>query len=126
MLTLDIERRFARVRPDATLLLRPKTGLKDMIVELDPGTPESGPLLEEGATLDSDATLPDVNFEEILASLDADTRTSLQLLVTDGGRALGDGGGRRSRTRSAASSRCRATARRRPGWWPSGARSCAG
>jgi phospholipid/cholesterol/gamma-HCH transport system substrate-binding protein len=94
VLTLDIERRFARIRPDATLLLRPKTGLKDMIVELDPGTPESGPLLEEGATLGSDATLPDVNFEEILASLDADTRTSLQLLVTDGGRALGDGGGR--------------------------------
>jgi phospholipid/cholesterol/gamma-HCH transport system substrate-binding protein len=94
VLTLDIERRFARVRPDATLLLRPKTGLKDMIVELDPGTRESGPLLEEGATLDSDATLPDVNFEEILASLDADSRTSLQLLVTDGGRALGDGGGK--------------------------------
>jgi phospholipid/cholesterol/gamma-HCH transport system substrate-binding protein len=94
VLTLDIERRFARIRPDATLLLRPKTGLKDMIVELDPGTPASGPPLEEGATLDSDATLPDVNFEEILASLDADSRTALQLLVTDGGRALGDGGGR--------------------------------
>ncbi len=94
VLTLDIERRFARVRPDATLLLRPKTGLKDMIVELDPGTPESGPLLEEGDTLSSAATLPDVNFEEILASLDTDTRTSLQLLLTDGGKALGDGGGR--------------------------------
>jgi phospholipid/cholesterol/gamma-HCH transport system substrate-binding protein len=94
VLTLDIERRFARVRPDATLLLRPKTGLKDMIVELDPGTPESGPLLEEGATLGTAATQPDVNFEEILAALDADTRASLQLLLTDGGKALGDGGGR--------------------------------
>jgi len=94
VLTLDIERRFARVRPDASLLLRPKTGLKDMVVELDPGTPESGPLLEDGATLGSEATAPDVNFEEILASLDADTRTSLELLVSDGGRALGDGGGR--------------------------------
>jgi phospholipid/cholesterol/gamma-HCH transport system substrate-binding protein len=94
VLTLDIERRFARVRPDATLLLRPKTGLKDMVVELDPGTPESGPLLEDGATLGSEATAPDVNFEEILASLDADTRASLELLVTDGGKALGDGGGR--------------------------------
>jgi phospholipid/cholesterol/gamma-HCH transport system substrate-binding protein len=95
VLSLDIERRFARVRPDATLLLRPKTGLKDMIVELDPGTPASGPILEEGATLGTRATAPDVNFEEILASLDTDTRTSLQLLLTDGGKALGDGGGRR-------------------------------
>lgn len=94
VLSLDIERRFARIRPDATLLLRPKTGLKDMIVELDPGTPESGPLLEEGDTLGTEATLPDVNFEEILASLDADARASLQLLVTDGGKALGDGGGK--------------------------------
>jgi phospholipid/cholesterol/gamma-HCH transport system substrate-binding protein len=93
VVTLDIERRFAEVHPDATLLLRPKTGLKDMIVELDPGTPESGPPLEEGATLGTEATLPDVNFEEILASLDTDTRASLQLLLTDGGRALGDGGG---------------------------------
>jgi phospholipid/cholesterol/gamma-HCH transport system substrate-binding protein len=95
VLSLDIERRFARVRPDATLLLRPKTGLKDMIVELDPGTAKSGPPLEEGATLGTRATAPDVNFEEILASLDTDTRTSLQLLLTDGGKALGDGGGRR-------------------------------
>ncbi|HTE62342.1 MAG TPA: MlaD family protein [Solirubrobacteraceae bacterium] len=95
VLSLDIERRFARVRPDATLLLRPKTGLKDMVVELDPGTPASGPLVKEGATLGTRATAPDVNFEEILASLDTDTRTSLQLLLTDGGKALGDGGGRR-------------------------------
>ena len=27
---------------DATMLLRPKTGLKDMVVELDPGTPAAG------------------------------------------------------------------------------------
>jgi phospholipid/cholesterol/gamma-HCH transport system substrate-binding protein len=42
VLRLRIKRRFARVHPDATLLLRPKTGLKDMIVELDPGRRRPG------------------------------------------------------------------------------------
>lgn len=91
---LRIEPRFARVYPDATMLLRPKTGLKDMIVELDPGTKASGPQLKEGARLTSAQTDPDVNFDEILASLDGDTRAYLTMLVTDGAAALGDGNGR--------------------------------
>jgi len=91
---LRIEPRFARVYPDATMLLRPKTSLKDMIVELDPGTKASGPRLKEGARLTSAQTDPDVNFDEILASLDGDTRAYLTMLVTDGAAALGDGNGR--------------------------------
>jgi phospholipid/cholesterol/gamma-HCH transport system substrate-binding protein len=94
VLRLRIEPRFANVHPDATLLLRPKTGLKDMVVELDPGTPQAGPRLRDGATLTTAATDPDVNFDEILAMLDADTRGYLALLLTGGGEALGDGGGR--------------------------------
>jgi phospholipid/cholesterol/gamma-HCH transport system substrate-binding protein len=81
------------VHPDATVLLRPKTGLKDMVLELDPGT--RGPELRSGATLRTDASQPDVNFDEILRSLDADTRESLAVLVGNAGTALGDGGGRR-------------------------------
>ena len=91
---LRIKPKFARVYPDATMLLRPKTGLKDMIVELDPGTKASGPKLEEGARLSSAQTEPDVNLDEILASLDGDTRDYLTLLVGDGARALGGGNGR--------------------------------
>lgn len=93
VVSMRIEPRFARVYPDATVLLRPKTGLKDMIVELDPGSAAGGPRLRDGATLTTAATEPDVNFDEILAMLDADTRAYLTLLVTDGGKALeGDGG----------------------------------
>jgi phospholipid/cholesterol/gamma-HCH transport system substrate-binding protein len=95
VIRMRIEPRFANVYPDATVLLRPKTGLKDMVVELDPGTPASGPKLSDGATLSTDATDPDVDLDEILASLDADTRDYLRLLVGDGGRVLGDGNGRR-------------------------------
>src|SRR5215213_10967035 len=40
VVTMQIKDKYAHmVKRDATMLLRPKTGLKDMIVELDPGTP---------------------------------------------------------------------------------------
>lgn len=93
VLRLRIEPRHARIHRDATLLLRPKTSLKDMVVQLDPG--RRGPLLEDGETLGIEATRPDVNLDEILASLDGDTRAALQLLIGDAGTALGDGNGRR-------------------------------
>ncbi len=92
--TLRIQDRFSRVYPNATILLRPKTGLKDMVVELDPGSPSAGEPLDDGATLANSSTNPDVNFEEFLASLDNDTQDYLRLLVGDAGRALGKGGGR--------------------------------
>ena len=49
---MRIEERFARIYPDATVLLRPKTSVKDMVIELDPGTPGSGAKLEDGAKLE--------------------------------------------------------------------------
>jgi phospholipid/cholesterol/gamma-HCH transport system substrate-binding protein len=92
--TLNIEPGFARIYPDATILLRPKTSVKDMVIELDPGTPAAGRRLESGALIKGDSTLADVNFSDFLETLDADTRDYLRLLVGDAGRALGDGGGR--------------------------------
>ena len=94
VITMRIDERFARVYPNASILLRPKTGVKDMVVELDPGSPSSGEPLEEEATLPNDQTNADVNFDEFLASLDGDTQDYLRMLVGDGGRALRNGGGR--------------------------------
>jgi phospholipid/cholesterol/gamma-HCH transport system substrate-binding protein len=91
---LAIEPRFAQVYPDATVLMRPKTGLKDMVAELDPGSPRSGAPLASGVELGSDHTNPDVNLDEILASLDRDTRDYLQMLVQGAGIGLSHGGGR--------------------------------
>jgi phospholipid/cholesterol/gamma-HCH transport system substrate-binding protein len=88
---LKIEPRYSRVYRDATILMRPKTGLKDMVAELEPGTPEAG-RLPDGGRIGVSQTLPDVNLDEILASLDADTRDYLTLLVNDGGQALGGNG----------------------------------
>jgi phospholipid/cholesterol/gamma-HCH transport system substrate-binding protein len=92
---LRLEQKYKdRIHPDATLLLRPKTALKDMIVELEPGTRASGPALKDGATLGVGSTQPDVNFDEILASLDTDTRAQLAALLGDAGTAIGGPGGR--------------------------------
>ena len=91
---LLIEPRYAHVYPDATVLLRPKTPLKDMVAELDPGSPKSGPQLRSGALLRTDHTAPDVNLEEILSTLDRDSRDYLNLLLADGATALKGGGGR--------------------------------
>lgn len=85
---MKIRPKYAKVYPNATMLLRPKTGLKDMTVEMDPGSPSSGPRLKSGATIPISQTAPDVNLDEILAVLDADTRDYLQLLLNGGGAAL--------------------------------------
>jgi phospholipid/cholesterol/gamma-HCH transport system substrate-binding protein len=84
---MNIEREHARIYRDATILLRPKTGLKDMVAELTPGTPDAGELVE-GERIPASQTLPDVNLDEILAALDADTRDYLRLLLGDGAQAL--------------------------------------
>lgn len=82
---------FDRVRQDATMLLRPKTGLEDMTIEMSPGTP-GAPKAPEGWTVPIKNTLPNVRFEEILTSLDRDTRDYLQLLVQGAGVGLRDAG----------------------------------
>jgi len=84
---MKIQPRYSRVYRDATVLLRPKTGLKDMVAELTPGTAAAG-RLPEGGRIPVAQTLPDVNLDEILAALDADTRDYLTLLLNDGGEAL--------------------------------------
>jgi phospholipid/cholesterol/gamma-HCH transport system substrate-binding protein len=89
---MKIEREHADIYRDATILLRPKTGLKDMVAELTPGTPEAGELVE-GQRIPASQTLPDVNLDEILAALDADTRDYVRLLLGDASQGL-DGNGR--------------------------------
>jgi phospholipid/cholesterol/gamma-HCH transport system substrate-binding protein len=91
VLKLRIDSKYGHVHPDATLLLRPKTALKDMVAELDPG--RSGHMLRSGDTLPVSSTNPDVNFDEILSGLDADTRAALVALLQGAGTALGGEGG---------------------------------
>src|SRR3954447_11721623 len=91
VITLRMEPRYGHVYHNATVLLRPKTGLKDMVAELEPGTPSAG-RLKENAVIPVGQTLPDVNLDEVLASLDGDTRDYLTVLVSAGARGLNGNG----------------------------------
>jgi phospholipid/cholesterol/gamma-HCH transport system substrate-binding protein len=82
-----------RIHADATVLLRPKTGLNDMVAQLDPGSATDGPPVKSGTVLGPSQTLPTVSLDEVLSQLDADTRDELELLVSNAGQALGAGGG---------------------------------
>lgn len=82
LVTMRVDPRYADIYTNATMLLRPKTGLKDMVVELDPGTRADGARrVSDGYTVPISQTRPDVNLDEILAVLDGDTRAYLQLLL---------------------------------------------
>jgi phospholipid/cholesterol/gamma-HCH transport system substrate-binding protein len=84
--------KLPRVYADARALLRPKTALQDMSIALDPGRPPA-PRLRSGAVLPVEKTLPNVNLDEILAELDADTRDYLRMLVAAGAQGLKERGG---------------------------------
>jgi phospholipid/cholesterol/gamma-HCH transport system substrate-binding protein len=100
VVTVDMDRKYTPVYRNAHILLRPKTGLKDMYLALDPGTKAAG-ALPSGGTVVVANTLPDVNPDEVLASLDADTRAYLQILVGAGGQAFTDAPGRTGETAAA-------------------------
>jgi phospholipid/cholesterol/gamma-HCH transport system substrate-binding protein len=89
-----IKDEYKRVYRDATILLRPKTGLKDMYLSLDPGSRAAGQL-PEGSRVRVANTLPDVNPDEILSKLDTDTRDYLRVLLNSGGEAFAEDPGER-------------------------------
>ena len=89
VVTMQVENEFAPlIHEDASALLRPRTGLQDMVIEVDPGTDDS-PSVEEGHVIPLANSEPNVNFDSILASLDGDTRAYLKLLLAGGAEALG-------------------------------------
>jgi phospholipid/cholesterol/gamma-HCH transport system substrate-binding protein len=83
---LAIEPKYKKlIRQDATVLLRAKTGVKDMFVEVDPG---DGPPMEENGRLQVSNTLEDIDPDELFAALDHDTRDYLKLLISGAGKGL--------------------------------------
>jgi phospholipid/cholesterol/gamma-HCH transport system substrate-binding protein len=87
VVTFGIDRKYLPIYKDASILMRPQTGLKDMFFEMDPGTKKAGEV-PEGGTLPAANTAPDVNLDEILEGLDADTQAYLRLLLVGAGKGL--------------------------------------
>ena len=89
---LDIEPEYKDLlHQDAEFLTRPKTGLNDMVIEIDPGT--TGPPPEEGSTLPLSQGMSNVQLEAFFNTLDRDTQDYLVLLLNGAGFGL-DGKGR--------------------------------
>ena len=89
VVTMQIQNKYKPIYRDANILMRPKTGLKDMYLALDPGSKQAGEV-KEGGRVEVSNTLPDVNADEVLAQLDTDTRAYLEILLTAGGTAFDD------------------------------------
>lgn len=88
VVSMELTPKYARyIHRDATLLVRPKTQLKDETIEVDTGSASAG-RVRSGYTFSLAQTAPDVNFEQFLSSLDAETRTYLQELLAGAGIAL--------------------------------------
>jgi phospholipid/cholesterol/gamma-HCH transport system substrate-binding protein len=91
VVTMNIFKKYAPIYRDATVLLRPRTPLKDMYLAMDPGTKQAG-AIPAGGELPVANTEPDIDVDQILASLDVDTRNYLLLLLSGGSQAFHDPG----------------------------------
>jgi phospholipid/cholesterol/gamma-HCH transport system substrate-binding protein len=88
---MDIQPKYMElIHPNASFLLRPKTGLNDMIVEVDPGSGKEP--VEDGAHFTLAQTEPNTNLDAFFATLDRDTREYIQLLVAGGAEGIGGRG----------------------------------
>jgi phospholipid/cholesterol/gamma-HCH transport system substrate-binding protein len=81
LVTMKVNPKYAKyIYRNATMLLRPKTQLQDIAVEVNPGTPSAGKL-RSGEVLPQSATAPNIDLDQFLAGFDAETRSYLQELL---------------------------------------------
>ena len=91
IVTMKVVPKYALIYRDATVLLRPKTQLQDITIEVSPGSPSSG-RLHSGETIPLAQTAPDINFDQFLAGFDTETRAYLQELLAGAGEGFKDNG----------------------------------
>ena len=115
VVTMNIYNKYAPIYRNATVLLRPRTPLQDMYLALDPGSKSAG-AVPAGGVLGVGSTQPDIDVDQILDSLDADTRNYLLLLLAGGAQAFRDPGnagpGAERRRRSPTCAGCSSGSRR--------------
>jgi len=88
LVTMDINSNGLPIHHDARLKIRPKLFLEgNFFVDVQPGSP-SGSNLSSGSTIPVSQTAAPVQIDQVLSSLQADTRTSLQKLLVGFGTAL--------------------------------------
>ena len=100
MVELDIDRRYEEHGPRATP--RPPAAAHRPQGHVPGGRPGNGQRLPRDGRIGVEGTAPDVDPDEILAALDADTRPYLKLLVAGAGKGLRGRGERPERDARAA------------------------
>lgn len=75
------------VHQDARILLRPKSPLNDMYIEISPGTADA-PELGDGDTVPVDQTVSPVQVDDVLAHLDDNTQAAMSSLFAESDVAL--------------------------------------
>ena len=93
IVTMAIKEPGLPIHEDATLKVRPRIFLEgNFFVDLRPGTPQA-PVADSGHTLPIAQTAVPVQLDEVLSSLQQDTREQLKSLVHGLSVAVDDGGG---------------------------------
>jgi virulence factor Mce-like protein len=88
--TLEIDKKGLPVHADATAKIRPRIFLEgNFFVDLKPGTP-GAPVLDSGDTIKVTQTATPVQLDEVLTSLQDDTRRDLQEVLDGFSGALND------------------------------------
>jgi phospholipid/cholesterol/gamma-HCH transport system substrate-binding protein len=91
---MEVEDRALPIHRDATVKIRPRIFLEgNFFVDLEPGSPSS-PELEDGGTLPVNQTATPVQFADVLAALQSDTRHDLQTFLDEYSRGLAGKGAR--------------------------------
>jgi phospholipid/cholesterol/gamma-HCH transport system substrate-binding protein len=92
LVTMKVNPKYSKyIYRNATMLLRPKTQLQDITVEVNPGTRSAGKL-RSGEVLPLSQTGANIDFDEFLAGLDAETRSYVQELIAGLGIGLKENG----------------------------------
>ncbi len=88
VITMEMKDSGLPIHKDAELKIQPRIFLEgNFFVNLQPGTP-SAPTISDGDTIPVDQTAIPVQFDELLTSLQQDTRRNLQLTLEEFGAAL--------------------------------------
>jgi ABC-type transporter Mla subunit MlaD len=88
IVTMKIKDDGLPIHKDATLMIRPRIFLEgNFFVDLRPGSPES-PKLDDGGTIPMTQTTNPVQLDQVLTSLQENTRDSLQQLLQGYGEAI--------------------------------------
>jgi phospholipid/cholesterol/gamma-HCH transport system substrate-binding protein len=83
VVTMRIDKQGLPLHSDATFAVRPRIFLEgNFFVDVSPGSP-SAPVIGDGATIPINQTRSPVQLDQVLTSLQSDTRKNLQLLLDE-------------------------------------------